>query len=135
MKGRNRPVTRFFCLVMTVLLICTTPICQTTEVNAASGASWRNAYESILNNWKRAEKYCNTSYLKTYFGRNYKFNQYFLYDLNRNGIPELFLHSSTMDLTLVFTYNGKLISLGYYDIYGFNTGKHELLFPVPVQEN
>lgn len=127
MKRRNRPVTRFFCLVMTVLLTCTTPICQPSEVNAASGGSWRNAYESILNNWKRAEKYCNTSYLKTYFGRNYKFNQYFLYDLNRNGIPELFLHSSTMDLTLVFTYNGKLISLGYYDIYGFNTGKHELL--------
>lgn len=127
MQKRKDSAKRWLCVIMAALMIITMPVCHSETVHAASGSSWKKAYEGILNNWKRAEKYCDTSYLKMYFGKDYKFNQYFLYDLNRNGTPELFLHSTTMGLTLVFTYNGRLISLGYYDIYGFNTEKKELI--------
>lgn len=127
MQKRKLSVKRCLCVFIAALMIITVPVSHTETVNAASGSGWKKSYESILNNWRRAEKYCDTSYLKMYFGRDYKFNQYFLYDLNRNGTPELFLHSTTMGLTIVFTYNGRLRSLGYYDIYGFNTDKKELI--------
>lgn len=127
MQKRKLLVKRCLCVFIAALMILTVPMSHTETVNAASGSGWKKSYESILNNWRRAEKYCDTSYLKMYFGRDYKFNQYFLYDLNRNGTPELFLHSTTMGLTIVFTYNGRLRSLGYYDIYGFNTDKKELI--------
>lgn len=127
MQKRKLSVKRCLCVFIAALMILTVPVSHTETVNAASGSGWKKSYESILNNWRRAEKYCDTSYLKMYFGRDYKFNQYFLYDLNRNGTPELFLHSTTMGLTIVFTYNGRLSSLGYYDIYGFNTDKKELI--------
>lgn len=127
MQKRKLSVKRCLCVFIAALMILTVPVSHTETVNAASGSGWKKSYESILNNWRRAEKYCDTSYLKMYFGRDYKFNQYFLYDLNRNGTPELFLHSTTMGLTIVFTYNGRLRSLGYYDIYGFNTDKKELI--------
>lgn len=127
MQKRKLSVKRCLCVFIAALMILTVPVIYPETVNAASGSGWKKSYESILNNWRRAEKYCDTSYLKMYFGRDYKFNQYFLYDLNRNGTPELFLHSTTMGLTIVFTYNGRLRSLGYYDIYGFNTDKKELI--------
>ena len=127
MQKRKLSVKRCLCVFIAALMILTVPVSHTETVNAASGSGWKKSYESILNNWRRAEKYCDTSYLKMYFGKDYKFNQYFLYDLNRNGTPELFLHSTTMGLTIVFTYNGRLRSLGYYDIYGFNTDKKELI--------
>ncbi len=127
MQKRKLSVKRCLCVFIAAFMILTVPVSHTETVNAASGSGWKKSYESILNNWRRAEKYCDTSYLKMYFGRDYKFNQYFLYDLNRNGTPELFLHSTTMGLTIVFTYNGRLRSLGYYDIYGFNTDKKELI--------
>ena len=127
MQKRKLSVKRCLCVFIAALMILTVPVSHTETVNAASGSGWKKSYESILNNWRRAEKYCDTSYLKMYFGRDYKFNQYFLYDLNRNGTPELFLHSTTMGLTIVSTYNGRLRSLGYYDIYGFNTDKKELI--------
>ena len=112
MQKRKLSVKRCLCVFIAALMILTVPVSHTETVNAASGSGWKKSYESILNNWRRAEKYCDTSYLKMYFGRDYKFNQYFLYDLNRNGTPELFLHSTTMGLTIVFTYKGRLRSLG-----------------------
>ncbi len=92
----------------------------------ASTKSWKQEYVKILNNWRSVEKYPNSGseYLKMYFGESFKFNRYFLCDVDKNKIPELFLYSTKMGLTVVFTYrNGKLICLGCDDFYKINTSK------------
>lgn len=99
---------------------------QTENVQAAT-PKWKTAYTNILNNRMLIEKYQDVSYLKRYFGEDYKFNKYYYYDLDKNGIPELFLYSSTMGLTQIFTYNKKPISLGYYDIAKINKSKKEII--------
>ena len=96
-------------------------------VQAASKSGWQKAYQSILSNWKRAEKYQDMSYLKYYFGKDYKFNQYFLYDLNGDSTPELFLYSTSMGMTLILSYNGKIRALGYDSFYGIHKKRHEIV--------
>lgn len=127
MRKRNSFMKRCICVFLAILLIVVVPSASAENVQAASSSSWKKAYSGILNNWKKVDKYYNTSYLRMYFGRYYKFDQYFLYDLNRDQTPELFLHSTSMGLTMVFTYRNRLIALGYYDIYGFNPAKQEIL--------
>lgn len=102
-----------------------------TQVNAAT-PRWKTAYNKILKNWRLVERYQDMSYLKMYFnpkyfGSQYRFNRYFIYDVDKNGTPELFLHSTSMGLTEVMTYDKKLISLGYYDIARINKKTRELI--------
>lgn len=127
MRKRNSFMKRCICIFLAVILIAAVPVVPTEKVQAASGSSWKKAYADILSNWKRVDKYYDTSYLRMYFGRYYKFDQYFLYDLNRDQAPELFLHSTSMGLTMVFTYRNRLTALGYFDIYGLNPAKQEIL--------
>lgn len=87
----------------------------------------RKEYERILNNWRLAENYINMDYLKMYFGNNYIFQQYFLYDLDGDGLPELFLYSALMRLTAVLTYDSGLKGVGYLSLYGINPKTHELI--------
>lgn len=100
------------------------------SVVKAATKPWETAYTSILNNWKIVESYASagTDYLKNYFGTEYKFDQYFLCDVDNNKVPELFLYSSTMGLTVVFTYkNGILVCLGTDKFYKINTSKKVLI--------
>ncbi|MCD8013872.1 MAG: Ig-like domain-containing protein [Lachnospiraceae bacterium] len=100
-------------------------------VTVKKKTGWKSAYNKVIKNWKSTiKKYSNQdySYLSQYFGKKFKYNKYFLYDLDGNGVPELFLYSTSMKLTAVFTYkNDKLVSLGYQYFYAINTSKKALL--------
>ena len=89
-------------------------------------AKWRDAYAEVLSDWSfiRPEQ----EYMQSYFGEDtYNYDEYMTYDLNGDGTPELFLHSTEMDLTSVFTYKDEVKYLGYYDIDGFNEDTKELI--------
>ena len=63
-----------------------------------------------------------------YFEGNYGFQRYFLHDLDGNGVPELFLYSTSMDgMTACYTYDGNAKIAGYFPYYGINEGLHELI--------
>lgn len=91
---------------------------------------WKTVYKKMIRNWKQSEKYykANSKYLKFYFGKDYKFDKYFLCDVDGNGVPELFLYSTKMRLSTVFTYSeGKLKCLGNDAYYKVNKVNHELV--------
>ena len=88
---------------------------------------WRDAYQMFLNDWKRIEEYGDFSYLPFYFGNKYYFDKYFLCDVDENGIPELFLYSTNMRLTAVFTYEDEPVFLTYDMIYGINPETDEVI--------
>lgn len=114
---------------MAVLATVTAGVFQVglAEVQAASTPKWKTEYTKILNNWKLVEKYQDMDYLKMYFDDSYKFDRYYIYDVDKNGTPELFLYSTTMRLTEVLTYNKKLISLGYNAYSKLNKKQKELI--------
>lgn len=118
-------------LLVLFIIFISAALLSPTRVNAAT-PKWKTAYNKILKNWRLVEQYEDMSYLKMYFnpqyfGSQYKFNRYFTYDVDKNGTPELFLHSTSMGLTEVMTYNKKLISLGYYDIARINEKTKEII--------
>lgn len=90
---------------------------------------WYDQYAAILKDWTLIEDYGDFSYLPMYFGEDYAFDSYWLCDVDQNGVPELFLHSSTMSvITAVFTCTEEqLVFLTYDDFYGINQEKGELL--------
>lgn len=106
-----------------VLLLTALPVHQ-----AEAAPKWKNAYKKILKNWRLVEKYDDMSYLKQYFGSKYGFDRYFTYDLNKDGTPELFLYSTNTGLTEVLSYKkGKIIGLGYVDIYGIKKSRKAII--------
>ncbi|MDE7248142.1 MAG: hypothetical protein K2N43_09680 [Lachnospiraceae bacterium] len=91
---------------------------------------WYDQYAAILSDWTLAEDYGDLSYLPMYFGEDdYAFDSYWLCDVDQNGIPELFLHSSTMSvITAVFTCTEEqLVFLTYDDFYGINLETEEIV--------
>lgn len=110
-------------LLEAVMLISSLAISEEEQ-----SANWREAYQMILDDWKKIEKYGDFSYLEFYFGEeDYYFDKYFLCDIDENGTPELFLHSTDMGLTAVFTYADKPIFLLYNVIYGINFETDEVV--------
>lgn len=97
------------------------------DIAQTDSTGWRSAYESILEDWTTIEDYYDTSYIAQYFGTGYQFDEYFLYDLDQDSVPELLLFSSTMRLTEVFTYDDHLIWCGENNFAGINTDANELL--------
>ncbi len=128
MKERNKiSVGRNLGTLLILLMVfISIALLSPTRVNAAT-PKWKTAYSKILKNWRLVERYQDMSYLKMYFGTQYRFNRYFTYDVDKNGTPELFLHSTSMGLTEVMTYNKKLVSLGYYDIARINKKTKEII--------
>lgn len=107
-------------LVLTLLFGIMSPA-FTVEVDAVP--KWKAAYKKILKN-PEVDSYGDISYLHMYFGSGCKFDRYFVCNVDKNKTPELFLCSTTMPLTAVFTYrNGKLVYLGYQDFYKINKAK------------
>mgnify|MGYP007098660196 CR=1 FL=1 len=96
------------------------PVCE-------APSNWREAYEIFLHDWKAIESYGDFAYLDMYFEDRYFFDQYFLCDIDENGTPELFLHSTGMDLTAVFTYTEEPVFLMYDRIYGLNFETDEVV--------
>lgn len=105
------------------------PLSVPVQAHAAS-KSWKTAYKNVLKNWRTIESVAGYSgdYLKRYFGSSYKYDKYFLCDMDGNGVPELFLYSTTMNLATVFTcVNGSLVYLSCDQYYKINTSKHLLV--------
>lgn len=131
MQKQNKIITdrNFRTLLVLLMVFASIALLSPTQVNAAT-PKWKTAYNKILKNWRLVERYQDMSYLKMYHGigdTGYNFNRYFTYDVDKNGTPELFLHSTSMGLTEVMTYNKKLISLGYYDIAKINKKTKEII--------
>ena len=113
-------------MLILIMIFASVTLLLPTQVNAAT-SKWKTAYSNILKNWRSVERYQDMSYLKMYFGKQYKFDRYFTYDVDKNGIPELFLHSTSMGLTELMTYDKNIISLGYYDIAKINKKTKEII--------
>lgn len=89
---------------------------------------WYSAYRSILNDWTTIDQYGDFSYLKMYFDIDYQFDNYWLCDIDSNGIPELLLHSDYMGITAAFTYYKNQIHFLTYDvIWGINKETDEIV--------
>ncbi|MCM1182955.1 MAG: hypothetical protein NC337_06250 [Roseburia sp.] len=99
------------------------------EPSAEADAFWYEQYAAVLNDWTLIEDYGDFGYLPMYFGEDYAFDSYWLCDVDGNGIPELFLHSSSMAvITAVFTCTEEqLVFLVYDDFYGINQETGELV--------
>ena len=98
------------------------------EKESESPKDWREAYQVFIDDWKQIEKYGDFSYPAVYFGKeHYNFDKYFLCDVDDNGTPELFLYSTYMRLTAVFTYTDEPVFLLYDNIYGINLETDEVV--------
>lgn len=121
--------TRIVPLLLAVILAI--PCFQPLQLQAAT-PKWQKAYSQIIKNWKKIESVSgyDSSYLKSYFGNNYKYDKYFLCDVDGNQTPELFLYSSKMRLTAVFTYSpysNRVIFLSYDNYYKINRKESALV--------
>lgn len=112
-------------IILTITIILELPLINKNVY--ATQPQWEVQYRKILKNWRLVNSYLNTNYLKEYFGKDYRFDKYCLYDLNKDGIPELFLSSSSMGLTGVLTYKKKVIGLTCDNIYKVNKSKKEII--------
>lgn len=103
---------------------CTKNTEETTDIiKSDEWSSCYQAYKSVLADWTLIEKYGDFSYYAFYFGDNYGYDSYFLFDVDKNGIPELFLCSESMCITTVFTYAQKLCWLVSDNIDGIEEGE------------
>ena len=90
------------------------------ETDRGQTQNWQEAYRLFLDDWKLVEEYGDFGYLEMYFEEDYYFDKYFLCDIDENGTPELFLYSTNMRLTAVFTYTDEPVYLLYNNLYGIN---------------
>ena len=89
---------------------------------------WYEAYKTILSDWTSIDNYGDFSYLKSFFDEDYSFDNYFLCDVNSNGVPEFFLHSDYMGITAVFSfYDGQIHYLMQEMIDGINKETEEVI--------
>ncbi|MDE6387039.1 MAG: hypothetical protein K2L82_04420 [Lachnospiraceae bacterium] len=115
-------------IVEVLLLHAVTLISSVDIPEGGQPSNWREAYQIFLDDWKKIEKYGDFSYLEFYFGEErYNFDKYFLCDIDDNGTPELFLCSTYMRLTAVFTYTDQPVCLLYNRIYGINDETDEVV--------
>ena len=84
-----------------------------------------DVYKNAILNKSIIEGNSYFDYLKMYFREGYGFDKYFLHDLNDDGIPEMFVYSTNMGLTAVYTIDNGLKLLGYADICGINIRSNE----------
>lgn len=92
--------------------------------------SWYKAYKAIINDWTLIEKFDDRGgigYLKFYFDQYYGFDSYWLCDVDDNKVPELFLYSSSMNITAVLTYAKQPLIMLSTRIYGINEETGEII--------
>lgn len=126
-----RNIKHFKKLVCMLLVICTIGNMTSTKIFAGSNDAWKNEYKKIIKDWKRAEKYVDMSYLSMYFGKDYKFDKYFLYDVDKNKVPELFLYSTSMSgMITIITYDkakNKAVGITYNNFYKIDKSKKTIV--------
>lgn len=99
-----------------------------TNLSVFESEPWYEAYRQIINKWTIIDDFGDFSYLKQYFGEDYSFDNYWLCDVNSDGVPEFFLHSDYMNITAVFTYyDNEIRYLTYNVIEGINKETAELI--------
>ena len=122
----------------TMRKMITTVLCLVVSLSVFSGCylitkaepNYEEIYGKVTKNTKTVFKYAKYSdYLIHFFGKDkINFNKHFYYDLDKNGIKELFVYDSKLGLVEVFTIkNNKLKSLGYEFYYGINKKRKALI--------
>lgn len=119
----NKLIPMFFCLSLVTSLFVGCSTATKAEPN------YEKIYGKVTRNSESVFKYADLGYPKEYFKyRKIIFNKHFLYDLDKNGIKELFVYDSKLGLVNVFTIKkNKLIDLGYDFFYGINKKKKVLI--------
>ena len=120
----NKKLSIMLCLSLFTLLFGWSSIVTKAEPN------YEKMYGKVIKNNKSVFKYSKKSeYVFRYFGKDkINFNKHFYYDLDKNGIMELFVYDSKLGLVEVFTIkNNKLYSCGYEFYYGINKKKKALI--------
>lgn len=118
-------------LLLTLCLTNRTPLPQTADVPPGSYAPWQEAYAGFLTSLHTAEYRHGLGEL-TSPGDDIPSDSYSLYDVDKDGVPELFLKCGTCEAdyyTLVYTFRGgQLSALG-----SFPSG-HSSLYTVPGED-
>lgn len=113
-----------------IMMVCSLlfALMPSQSVNAAG--SYRKAYKKLLKNIHKTEASEHYNYLRQYFG-NVSFDHYFVYDLNKDGTPELFLYSGDMaGMVAIYTYSNKKAKfLGYNTFSYINKAKKTIIVP------
>ena len=119
----NKLISMLLCFSLVTVLFVGCSTATKAEPN------YEKIYGKVTKNSESVFKYANLGYPKEYFKyRKIKFNKHFLYDLDKNGIKELFVYDSKLGLVNVFTIKkNKLIDLGYDFFYGINKKKKVLI--------
>jgi hypothetical protein len=125
-KNMGKCKTKLLTLLGALMLFVGIWALPSNQVQAAT-PKYQQAYNRIIKNSNLISRYQDVSYIKTYFGSDYGWDKYFAYDLDKNGTPELFVYSSSMGLTAIFTYKKKLIPLGIYFLDRINTSQKTLV--------
>lgn len=91
-----------------------------------SWPQWMTEYQAVLWDVSLVDSYIDLSYERNIYFRDdgFSFLKYFLYDVDKDGVPELFLQSS-VDLFAVLTYDDSLKGLGFnsYEFINEETGE------------
>lgn len=104
---------------------------QTADVPPGDYAPWQEAYTEFLANLRSAE-YQHTMGELSFSGDDMPSDSYSLYDVDKDGVPELFLKCGNCEAdyyTLVYTFHGGQIS----SLGSFQSG-HSSLYTVPEED-
>lgn len=103
------------------------------EAKALEDVAWAQEYDKILSDpygfdGCESSYAASASFARDWFGVDSVFNKYYLYDLDKNGTPELYLWQEKTNMTLVSNYNGKdTVVSGMFSLDRLNPETCELL--------
>lgn len=118
-------------LLLTLCLAGRTPQPQAADVPSGSYAPWQEAYAGFLTNLRSAE-YRHTLGDFDFPGDDAPSDSYSLYDVDKDGVPELFLKCGTCEAdfrTFGYTFRGGQVSA----LGSFPSG-HSSLYTVPGED-
>lgn len=120
------------CIFLGCCLIATQIPFTGALASQRTSAPWQTAYQELLSDTSLVDSYIDISYERGYFSgwsyadSGFTFDKYFLYDVDQDGVPELFLQSS-VDLIAVFTFDNSLTGLGFNSFDSINTETGEII--------
>lgn len=103
------------------------------EGQAPTDTAWAEGYDKILSDPYGFDEFENEaaaplSYVMGWYGIEFMFDKYFLYDLDQNGTPELYLWSDKNHMALVANYDGNdTVISGMFSFDRINAKAGELL--------
>lgn len=111
------------------VLICVTVFSIFINIDPVSAKSnYKKEYYKVVQSSTAPNKYADFSYEERYFGETVSFSEYFTYDLDKNGIPELFVKSDNTGLWAVFTYaDDEVVCLTFDNLWRINKKTNEIV--------